>query len=92
MRTRRVSDSPTPRQMIPDEYIGPFSNWAERHAFIVGLTLGVMVGKPPFRWLVPATTYILGRDSILRQELETQGHYFLAGVAIGYAINGGGRG
>lgn len=75
--------------MKRNEYTGPFSNWAERHAFLVGLTLGVVAGKPPSKTVYILTAYILGRDTTLRQQLETQGHYFLSGFVIGYKLNVG---
>jgi len=74
-------------QTVLNEYSGPFSNWAERHAFLLGLTLGVSVGKPPFSFVLAILSYLSGRNHWLYRETQHQPHYFLSGFLIGYEIS-----
>jgi hypothetical protein len=71
------------QETIPDDYIGPFSNWPERHAFIVGLTLGVASRDANSHWIFAIAAFLAGSNVKIRQEILNQPHYFLVGLVAG---------
>lgn len=69
--------------LLPDDYIGPFSNWPERHAFVVGLTLGVASTDDNANRIFVIAGFLLGSNVKIRQEILNQPHYFLVGLVAG---------